>query len=383
MSKSNDELRILMDAVGEKPIAFHRKYAEITGSITAGLLLAQLYYWSRTMKHNEFYKTDKDISSEIGMTLHETHAAKKKLIKLGLITIEKKGCPCKTYYKLAVDKLINWLMKKSDTEVEKIGSQYMKKSDTITETTSETTSETKTNRIRNNSLSCFLSSFSDKEQVEIKDIFDYWNSYKGENRWHSHNKLTPDIIQAIMNNLKEYLRDEVCIAIENYATVLIGEEYYWDYTWNLYTFLSVTDRKKVGHPKKWLQFHSNNFVESSYLRFEQKKDPIITLIEDPDPELTKEIIQKYCRLINTTPSDFTVTPEHKNKFIQATIKMTEYFSRGKGRIMKAVWVDYLMECMQDIRVNKGEVVYPGNLCSKHTWEELMPQQLKGLGIWAR
>ena len=161
------------------------------------------------------------------------------------------------------------------------------------------------------------------------------------------------------------------------------EEYYWDYTWNLYTFLSVTDRKKVGHPKKWLQFHSNNFVESSYLRFEQKKDPIITLIEDPDPELTKEIIQKYCRLINTTPSDFTVTPEHKNKFIQATIKMTEYFSRGKGRIMKAVWVDYLMECMQDIRVNKGEVVYPGNLCSKHTWEELMPQQLKGLGIWAR
>jgi len=114
----------------------------------------------------------------------------------------------------------------------------------------------------------------------------------------------------------------------------------------------------------------------------ESRQDVQTPLEDPDHELTQEIIIKYCQLIGTNLDDYNMTQERKNKFIQTTILMTKFFSRSKGRIMKTTWVDFLMRCMQLQRLDKGEIVHPGHLCSvKGTWDTLMPHHLKDLGLW--
>lgn len=95
--KKDKELEAIFEAFNDKPIVFRKAYSKITGSITAGLLLAQVAYWDSVMKR-EFYKTDKDFSEELGMGICEFKAAKKKIVEF--VDIKVKGIPAKTYYKL-------------------------------------------------------------------------------------------------------------------------------------------------------------------------------------------------------------------------------------------------------------------------------------------
>jgi len=37
----------------------------------------------------------------------------------------------------------------------------------------------------------------------------------------------------------------------------------------------------------------------------------------------------------------------------------------------------LVRCLSALHSERGDMVYPGHLCSKHTWDKLMPQYLKG------
>ena len=91
-------------------------------------------------------------------------------------------------------------------------------------------------------------------------IFDFWNTFKGRKTstkldpktgaficWHSHNKLTHDMILAIKENLKNYTLEEICIGIDNYVKVLLGDDYFWTYVWPLSTFFTVKYEKK----EKW------------------------------------------------------------------------------------------------------------------------------------
>ena len=50
--------RSLLDLL-DRPIAFHRVFVTITGSLAAGVMLSQALYWSRRTKDPEgwFYKT--------------------------------------------------------------------------------------------------------------------------------------------------------------------------------------------------------------------------------------------------------------------------------------------------------------------------------------
>jgi len=98
MSKEkNKEIEALFEAFNDKPIVFHRTYTEITGSITAGLLLSQVSYWDSVMK-KEFYKTDKEFCRELGMSIDEFKSAKKKIARY--VHMKAKGIPAKTHYRL-------------------------------------------------------------------------------------------------------------------------------------------------------------------------------------------------------------------------------------------------------------------------------------------
>jgi hypothetical protein len=91
----------LVDAL-DRPIAFHRCFVTITGSITAALMLSQALYWSKRSKDPEgwFYKTAEEWTEETGMVRSEVENARKRLKIAGFISEKRKGQPAKLFYKV-------------------------------------------------------------------------------------------------------------------------------------------------------------------------------------------------------------------------------------------------------------------------------------------
>jgi hypothetical protein len=91
----------IVDAL-DRPIAFHRCFVTITGSVTAALMLSQAVYWSKRSKDPEgwFYKTAEEWTEETGMVRSEIENARKRLKIAGFITEKLKGAPAKLFYRV-------------------------------------------------------------------------------------------------------------------------------------------------------------------------------------------------------------------------------------------------------------------------------------------
>jgi replicative DNA helicase len=64
-------------------------------------------------------------------------------------------------------------------------------------------------------------------------IYSHWNSKKII----VHKKLTQKMRVKINSALKDYSKEDIIRAIDNYDVVLKGEDYYWDFSWTLCDFL--------------------------------------------------------------------------------------------------------------------------------------------------
>lgn len=113
--ENEQQLIDLFKVLNDKPIAFHTCYVQITGSITASLLLSQLCYWDKTMDGQEFYKTNVELMKETQMSERELKNAKSKLLRLGLIQVKKKNIPPTTHYKVLKLAIIKRLFKQAET----------------------------------------------------------------------------------------------------------------------------------------------------------------------------------------------------------------------------------------------------------------------------
>lgn len=137
--------KYLLEQYQENPIAFHRIYSTITKGVATGLLFSQLMYWDKVMKHQDFYKTDKDFCNELSIGMKEFRNSKAKLVKLGLVETYLKGVPAKTYYKVNRDALLDMissLAQRDKLDCPKGTNKNSQKGQTIyTENTSEITSD--------------------------------------------------------------------------------------------------------------------------------------------------------------------------------------------------------------------------------------------------
>ncbi|MBA7700180.1 hypothetical protein ES703_108889 [subsurface metagenome] len=66
------------------------------------------------------------------------------------------------------------------------------------------------------------------------ELFNLWNDL----RIIIHKKLTGDMKQAIDSARKDYSQEEIGQAMQNYAVIVKGPEYYFDHRWTLADFLS-------------------------------------------------------------------------------------------------------------------------------------------------
>lgn len=110
---------------------------------------------------------------------------------------------------------------------------------------------------------------------------------------------------------------------------------------------------------------------------EMRDNPKHWQLDDPDSELTDMIIRRYGYFIGRR--DYVPLPDERVKFIQATIKMLEFYKDRSCQDRK-VWVEDLFDYLSDKYESKGELVSPGHLCSEKAWRNDMCQYLKGLGV---
>ena len=102
---STDNLLNLLD----RPIAFHRAFVDLTGSITGALLLSQACYWQKrcTSKDGWWWKTYDEWRQETGLTSEELKSARKACSKY--LEWTRKGLPARNFYKVNVRALADYV----------------------------------------------------------------------------------------------------------------------------------------------------------------------------------------------------------------------------------------------------------------------------------
>lgn len=139
----------------DRPIAFHRSFVTLTGSVTAALMLSQAMYWAKRTSDPEgwFYKTQDDWQEETGLSRFEQESARKCLMALGVWHEERRGIPAKLYYRIdlaALEKALRYqIAENQQTRVRETSNLVCGKpanlsainQQTNTENTTETTTE--------------------------------------------------------------------------------------------------------------------------------------------------------------------------------------------------------------------------------------------------
>lgn len=98
-----DEIHLTLDRLLKRPVAFFPVFSQIGGSVNAGVMLSQLWYWSDGRGWNEegwIWKTSKEWEKETTLSESEVEGARKKLVERCLIQYKRAGLPAKPHYQL-------------------------------------------------------------------------------------------------------------------------------------------------------------------------------------------------------------------------------------------------------------------------------------------
>ena len=104
--------QVLQDAL-DRPIAFHRVFVKLTGSVTAALMLSQAVYWSKRANSNDegwFYKTRDQWEEETGLSRYEQESARKALRRLSFWKEDLRGVPAQMHYRVDITSLSSELL---------------------------------------------------------------------------------------------------------------------------------------------------------------------------------------------------------------------------------------------------------------------------------
>jgi hypothetical protein len=103
---------------GGRVVSYKVDLALLVGSVTAGLLLSQLWYWANTRTAQErdgwFYVATDELSYQTGMIRDEIDTARTRLKDLGLIEEDRKGVPARLWYRLDKARLYELLREFAD-----------------------------------------------------------------------------------------------------------------------------------------------------------------------------------------------------------------------------------------------------------------------------
>lgn len=106
----------------DRPIAFHRCFIDLTGSVTAALFLSQAVYWQKRLPEKPddwWHKNRADWTDETGLSRREQETARQILKRLGILEEQRTGVPARLMYRVDQQKLsglLNTLVDDSPVE---------------------------------------------------------------------------------------------------------------------------------------------------------------------------------------------------------------------------------------------------------------------------
>ena len=147
-----------------------------------------------------------------------------------------------------------------------------------------------------------VDSGSQEISLDVQRVFEAWNAHAGKSvskpddqgtvheiAWRGHTKLSKEKVQAINSALKDYPIDDIVGAVDNFAVVLLGRQYFWSYPLTLNEFLSRRRGLHKGAEHQWWQFLPDNFDAQRYRR--RGPEPEV-VYEDPSVEEGLKIARK-------------------------------------------------------------------------------------------
>src|SRR5467141_3543620 len=101
-----------IDELLDRPIAFHRVFAKITGSVNAALMLSQAIYWTprASIEDGWFWKTQDEWEEETALGRREQETARKILRGLGIWHEELRRVPAKMHFRVDLDRVEKLLL---------------------------------------------------------------------------------------------------------------------------------------------------------------------------------------------------------------------------------------------------------------------------------
>jgi len=158
---------------------------------------------------------------------------------------------------------------------------------------------------------------SDKLSLEI---LKYWNS-KGIIVHRKYSDRTPRILSRIT---KEFSKEEILQAIDNYSTVYNDEKYYFNYKWDLETFLQKSNTLPtfMNDGSKWLSYLEVMIPKP------KKKELIIHVAEQKEKRViasdnfhfTEETYSMIINSLNLMPYEEYLQTEHWLHFKAEALK---------------------------------------------------------------
>lgn len=84
----------------DRPIAYHRVFVTLTGSVKAAIMLSQAMYWQKRAKQGDgwWYKTAEEWQEETGLSRHEQDTARKACEKY--LKTDLRDVPARTYWRV-------------------------------------------------------------------------------------------------------------------------------------------------------------------------------------------------------------------------------------------------------------------------------------------
>lgn len=104
----------------DRPIAYHRVFVTLTGSVKAAILLSQAVYWQKRAKQKDgwWYKTTEEWEEETGLTRREQETARRDCEKY--LQTDLRDSPARLYWKVDEETLSKDLLQfggKRQTEI--------------------------------------------------------------------------------------------------------------------------------------------------------------------------------------------------------------------------------------------------------------------------
>jgi hypothetical protein len=186
----------------DQPIAYHRAFVQLAGSVNGAVFLSQLFYWSRRTKNKEgwVYKSVLEWTEETGLTRYEQETVKKHLTRRKIIEVKRKGRVPATLHFRINEKQICSLLETSKLDRWKPANKFAEDQQTKTETTAKNTHSASSGKVCGFGITDGKRQFNPYVRRFVKLSI--------QERWVKDRELTTKRLQLWERSIQELLADQ-------------------------------------------------------------------------------------------------------------------------------------------------------------------------------